>query len=215
SAATVAFTDPAMIANFPACINAAGGCNPIPNSVAAARAPDASNHLILACLGLPAASRSPQSLALAGLNANCTPTSSYPNAASGATWFVPHGGNDHGATANPAFGINAYFANSQSEVRSHGGVAKVDYQLNNKNSISGFLFRGLGDDIYSATNATNPDWRTRVGAWSFMGAGTWSWFPNNAWANSFRLGYASLRHRYVGVDTSTEATAASLGLPTG
>src|SRR5437867_7503987 len=73
SAATVAFTDPAMIANFPACITAAGGCNPITNSVAGARTPDASNHLLLACLGLPAASRSPQSLALAGLNPNCTP----------------------------------------------------------------------------------------------------------------------------------------------
>jgi Carboxypeptidase regulatory-like domain/TonB dependent receptor len=215
SAATVAFTDPAMIANFPACINAAEGCSPIPNSVAGARTPDASNHLILACLGLAAASRSPQSLLLAGLNPNCTPNPNYPTATTGAQWFVPHGGNDHGATSNPAFGINAYFANSQSEVRTQGGVGKVDYQLNNKNTVSGFFFRGLGDDIYSATNATNPDWRTRVGAWSWMGAGTWSWFPNPVWANSFRVGYASLRHRYVGVDTSTGVTSASLGLPTG
>src|SRR6266850_1967666 len=215
SAATVAFTDPAMIANFPACINASGGCSPITNSVASARTPDASNHLLLACLGLPAASRSPQSLALAGLNPNCTPGPTYPNATTGSQWFVPHGGDDHGATANPAFGINAYFANSQSIVRTHGGVGKVDYRLNDKNTISGFFFRGLGKDIYSATNATNPDWRTRVNAWSFMGAGTWAWYPNTAWANSFRLGYASLRHRYVGVDTSTEVTSASLGLPTG
>jgi hypothetical protein len=215
SAASVAFTDPAMIANFPACINSPEGCSPIPNSVAGARTPDASNHLLLSCLGLPAALRSAQSLALAGLNPNCTPTPGYPNSTSGAQWFVPHGGNDHGATANPAFGINAYFANSQSVVRNHGGVGKVDYQLNNRNTISGFFFRGFGDDIYSATNATNPDWRTRVGAWSWMGAGTWAWFPNPIWANSFRVGYASLRHRYVGVDTSTEASAASLGLPTG
>src|SRR5262245_5891486 len=215
SAATVAFTDPGMIANFPACISAAEGCSPIANSVAGARTPDASNHLILACLGLPAANRSPESLLLAGLNPNCTLSPNYPNAATGAQWFVPHGGNDHGATASPAFGINAYFANSQSIVRTHGGVGKVDYHLNDKNTISGFFFRGLGKDIYSATNATNPDWRTRVNAWSFMGAGTWSWFPNAALANSFRVGYASLRHRYVGVDTSSVVTSAQLGLRTG
>src|SRR5436309_224654 len=77
------------------------------------------------------------------------------------------------------------------------------------------MFRGLGDDIYSATNAVNPDWRTRVGAWASMVAGTWSWLPNPAWANSFRVGYASLRHRYVGVDSSSGVTSASLGLPTG
>jgi hypothetical protein len=215
SAASVPFTDPAMIANFPACITAAGGCSPIANSVAGARTPDASNHMILACLGLPAASRSPQSLALAGLNSNCTPGSTYPKAGSGASWFVPHGGNDHGATANPAFGVNSYFANSQSEVRSLGGVGKVDYALNEKNTLNAFMFRGFGDDIYSATQAVNPDWRTRVGAWSLMVAGTWSWLPNATWANSFRVGYATLRHRYVGVDSSSGVTSASLGLPTG
>src|SRR5262245_60423699 len=117
SAATVAFTDPAMIANFPACINTPDGCSPILNSLAGAGIPDTINHLLPACLGLPAASRSPQSLALAGLNPHCTPSPSYPNATTGSQWFVPHGGSDHGATANPAFGINAYFANSQSEVR--------------------------------------------------------------------------------------------------
>jgi Carboxypeptidase regulatory-like domain len=215
SAATVPFTDPAMIANFPNCIAAAGGCSPIANSVAGARTPDASNHMILACLGLPAASRSPQSLALAGLNPGCTPGANYPRATSGASWFVPHGGNDHGATANIAFGINSYFANSQSEVRNLGGVSKVDYAFGEKHSFNGFFFRGYGDDIYAATNAVNPDWRTRVGAWSSMIAGTWNWLPNPTWSNALRVGYASLRHRYVGVDSSTGVTSASLGLPTG
>ncbi len=215
SAASVPFTDPAMIANFPACLTAPGGCSPIANSVAGARTPDASNHMILACLGLPLASRSPQSLALVGLNSNCTPGPTYPKAASSAAWFVPHGGTDHGATANPAFGVTSYFANSQSEVQSLGGVAKVDYALNDKNTLNAFMFRGFGDDIYSATNAVNPDWRTRVGAWALMVAGTWTWLPNPAWANSFRVGFASLRHRYVGVDSSSGVTSASLGLPTG
>jgi Carboxypeptidase regulatory-like domain len=215
SAANVPFTDPAMIANFPNCITAAGGCSPIPNTVAGARTPDASNHMILACLGLPAASRSPQSLALAGLNPNCTPGANYPKATSGATWFVPHGGNDHGATANPAFGMTSYFANSQSVVRNLGSVGKVDYAFNDRNAFNGFFFRGYGDDTYAQGNAVNPDWRTRVGAWSLMVAGTWSWLPSTAWSNSLRVGYATLRHRYVGVDSSSGVTAASLGLPTG
>jgi len=97
SAATVTFTDPAMIANFPACVNAPEGCSPITNSVAGARTPDASNHLILACLGLPPAGRSPQSRSLVSLDPNCNPLATYPNSLAGASWFVPHGGNDHGA----------------------------------------------------------------------------------------------------------------------
>src|SRR6266704_2401221 len=41
SAASVPFTDPAMIASFPTCVTAPGGCSPIANSVAGARTPDA------------------------------------------------------------------------------------------------------------------------------------------------------------------------------
>ncbi len=219
SAATVPFTDPAML-NCTGKGTASFNCTPIPNSVAGARTPDASNHLILACLGLknappPNNQLSPQSLALVGLDANCNPGPTYPNAVTGASWLVPHGGNDHGATADPAFGINSYFANSQSQVRPIGSVAKLDYILDNKNTISGFIFKGSGDDVYSATNAVNPLWRTAVRAWSTMVAGTWTYIPGSAWANAVRIGYARLQHKYVGLDTQTAVTAASLGLNTG
>jgi hypothetical protein len=219
AAATVPFTDPAML-NCSGAGTASFACTPIVNSVAGARTPDASNHLILACLGVknavaPNNQLSAQSLSLVGLDANCNPGPNYLKSSTGASWLVPHGGNDHGATANTAFAVNSYFANSQSNVRPIGSVAKIDYMLNAKNTISGFLFKGNGNDVYSSTAAVNPDWRTRVYAWATMVAGTWTYLPNSSWANAFRVGYARLQHKYVGVDTSSEVTAASLGLNTG
>ena len=208
------FTDTSLLTGpggFPGCL-ATQSCTGVVGVVPGARTVDATNHLILACQGLAPARRSPQSLKLAGLNpADCSPTSSYPNSTTGATWFVPHGATDHGLNAIDP--ITSYYSQLQSEVRALGSVGKVDYALNDKHTINGFTFIGNADNIYSA-NKTNPDWRTRVKARASLGAGTWTWLPNASWANAFRVGYARNIQKYIGVDVG-DLTAADLGLPTG
>ena len=201
------FTDPGMLS---CTTSGTYACTAIPNSVAGSRTPDASNHFILACLALPAGSRSPQSLSMLGLNPDCSPGPKYPNP----NFFVPHGGNDHGATANPAFGITAYFPNTQTTTSELGGLAKVDYHLNDKHNISGFLIKGEGYGPDGATNP-NPIWRTDFSTFALMAAGTWTWLPSSRVANAFRFGYASLNLPSIGVDTETGITAAQLGIPTG
>jgi hypothetical protein len=208
------FTDPAMIANFPACLTGFT-CAAIDNVVGGFGEPDTTTHLLLACQAmLRDGTLSPQSLALVGLNSNCTPGATYPNSVTGASWIVPHGASDHGAGVNANLPIQSYYANLQSNVRTLGGVAKVDYALNEKNTMSGFFFVGNGDNTYSA-NKTSPDWRTNVLARSYMVAGTWTYLPNAAWANAFRLGWGSVNQRYIGVDAALGVTSASLGLNTG
>jgi hypothetical protein len=220
---TTPFTEPALVSNLSTCVGplaVSGTC--VGGALPDGRTVDATNHLIMACAALPASSRSPQSLFLAGLDANCVPGSTYPNSfptaafPDGASWFVPHGflvdGEiDHGLTANDP--ITSYYSRLQSEVRALGSVAKVDYALNDKHTVNGFMFIGNADNIYSA-NKTNPDWRTRVKARAYLFAGTWTWLPNASWANAFRVGYASNQQRYIGVDVG-EHTAADLGLETG
>jgi hypothetical protein len=48
-----------------------------------------------------------------------------------------------------------------------------------------------------------------------MVAGTWTYLPNAAWANAFRVGYSSNKQRYIGGDVLSTVSAESLGLPTG
>ena len=210
---TTPFTDGSMVSNLASCTVAALGtpCTPVAGSIANGSTPNASNHFILACDGIREAggTLSPQSLALVGLNANCSPGSTYPNATNGVSWFVPHGGSDHGM--GPGLPDTSYFSNLQSEVVTTGGVAKADYALNDKNTVSGFFFLGNGDNIYSA-DKTNPIWRTNVLARSLLVAGTWTWLPNAAWANAFRVGYAYNKQRYIGDD---EQQGLNVGLATG
>jgi hypothetical protein len=167
---------------------------------------------------LDPADRSPQSLAMAGLNgADCSPNGNYagnvPTDNPGAVWFVPHGANDHGLTASDP--IASYYARLQSEVRALGSVAKVDYALNEKNTVNFFMFIGNADNLYSA-NKPNPLWRTGVTAKSYLYAGTWTWLPNASWANAFRVGYARVIQKYRGQDNLLQIDVVDdLGLPTG
>ena len=117
------FTDVSMISGgYPGCL-ATFTCGGVAGSINGyTEGPDASNHLILGCQAmLRDGTLSPQSLALTGLNADCTTGSTYPNATTGATWFVEHGGNDHGINGDVP--IRSYFSNLQSEVRALGAWA--------------------------------------------------------------------------------------------
>ena len=209
---SVAFTDTALIAGFPGCI-ATSTCTMVSNSIAGSRTPTTGMHLITACLGLPAASRSPQSLSMVGLNPDCSPGSTYPNATNGTTWFVAHG-NDHGAPSDINQNIQSYFPNTQTNNRQIGSSAKIDYTLNEKNTINGFLFIGRGDNV-SETARALPIWRTHVTVRPLVVAGTWTFLPNSAWANSLRVGYAKSDQLFSPQDEELGLTAAQLGLNTG
>ena len=213
SSTSVAFTDPAMLNCTGS--GASYSCTPIAGSIAGGRTPTVGNHLILACLGLKGAggARSAQSLSLVSMDSNCNQLPTYPNATTGATWFVPHGGNDHGISALDS-NANTYYPNTQIKNRSIGGVAKIDYALNDKNTINGFIFTGNGNNEGETTRA-HPIWGNRAYQTPVMIAGTWTWLPSSSWANSFRVGKAKIYAYYRGLDMLSGVSPTALGLPTG
>ena len=201
------FTDPALIANFPACISTSS-CAGVPNAIAGQGTADFENHFILACL--EQTSPSAQSLSMLGLNPDCTPGSNYVNP----NFFVPHGATDHGADlpSNPR--ITTYYPNSETTNLVLGSLAKLDYQFNEKSSLNGFYFRGWGDRL-SGGAPVRPGYRGHYTHSPQMVAGTWTWLPNSSLANSFRVGYTHLVRFLRSADQELGKSAAELGIPTG
>ena len=219
---TSGFTDPSLTAGT--CSGAGASlttCFGVPGAVGGLTV-DPSNDLILACLAIPTASRSPQSLFIAGMQPDCTP-----NAAAGAGaavagvpslqypgYFAPHGASDHGAglPGNPS--ITTYFTNAQVHTLALGSLAKIDYQHDAQNSFNGFFFKGYGTDD-DCTACLKPIYNTEYVIRSTVGAGSWTYLPNSVMANSLRIGYAKLDLPDDSADSLTKVTAASLGIPTG
>jgi hypothetical protein len=218
------FTDPAMLSNYPACIatnNCAikQGLFPIQG-----KNPDASNHVILACQAMKNAGNnlSAQSLAMLGMNANCdlpggTSVSSGAYAAGTVNpdFFVSHGANDHGAQGPSNGTITTFFPNNNTTVLALGSVAKLDYTVNEKNSINGFYYQGYGERFDGLGAQPSDRYRTQFLQYAKMVAGTWTWLPNSVVANSFRIGFASLNEPDYGLDDLQGFTAGQLGMNTG
>ncbi len=200
---TTPFTDTALLTGpggFPNCLSTRGLAPAWSVRFLAAELWMPTNHLILACQGTGAGQSQPAVAGAGGSESRIVHRARrIPTATTGATWFVPHGANDHGLTAIDP--ITSYYSRLQSEVRALGSVAKVDYAMSDKHTVNGFMFLGNADNVYSA-NKTNPDWRTTVLAKAFLGAGTWTWLPNASWANAFRVGYARNNQKYIGVDVA-------------
>jgi hypothetical protein len=176
---------------------------------------NAANHLMLACLGLRDAggTLSLQSRSMVSLDSNCNPGPNYPNATNGATWFVARSVAGSGISALDD-SATTFYPNTQIENRSIGGVAKVDFNLNEANVINGFIFTGNGNNEGETTSAL-PIWGNRAYQTPVMVAGTWTWLVNSSVVNSFRVGKARIYAYYRGLDALSETPPADLGLPTG
>ena len=80
----------------------------------------AANNMIDSCLAVPAAGRAPLSLQLAGLNPDCSKAANYPGlfpVVNSANFTIPN--------------------NLTNTNRIDSGLAKIDYHLNDKNSLNG------------------------------------------------------------------------------
>jgi hypothetical protein len=102
----------------------------------------------------------------------------------------------------------------------YNGLVKVDYHLNDKNTISGMFFIGDG----SGTWDDNPSVITAPWSESLfpvsarIGSGSWTWVPNSAFVNEFKVGYTHYLLPFLSVDHTVNPIASwglSGGLPTG
>jgi hypothetical protein len=107
----------------------------------------------------------------------------------------------------------------------YSGVGKMDYHLNDKNSLSGMFFMspGSGTFVDDAIHEIEPQWLTVQYARAIVGSVGWTYVPSSAWVNSFRFGYSHYYQTFVTPDSTINPTAygiftgvtnpASFGLP--
>jgi hypothetical protein len=72
---------------------------------------------------------------------------------------------------------------------SKNALGKVDYHINNHNTLSGSYFFGNDTIIGMDFNELLAQFRTRVHSRAQAASGHWAWTPSSTWANEFRGGF--------------------------
>jgi len=92
---------------------------------------------------------------------------------------------------------------------SDNGVGKIDYHVNDKNTINGMFFLGnynaLGEDHGFANLAFNDT--TPIRTWS--DTASWVYTPNSTMVNELRIGYDRIDFAFVNKDINTFANGAA------
>ena len=154
----------------------------------------AGKSLIDACLAAGAAA-TPLSLSLAGLDSTCTPISSkLTTDASGLKFQGLFPVNLNGSVLTDLISNNLI----------DGGLAKVNYHLNDKNQLEGMYFISQGDNtaVDSPVSEVSSNWVSAQHARSQAASGDWAFTPNSTVVNEVRFGYAHYYQTFFGTDAS-------------
>jgi hypothetical protein len=110
----------------------------------------------------------------------CTPVSGQP--AGGFLGFFP---------VNPGPGTGVY-TSIPSTNAIHGGLGKIDYHINDQNSLNGMYFfsQGSGAVVGDPTTIVRPEWLNQQYARAQAALGSWAWTPSSTLVNEFRFGYS-------------------------
>jgi hypothetical protein len=135
----------------------------------------ASKNLIGACQSaLAGGNLAALSAQLAGLSSTCVPLANYPG-------LFPSSSTGTYATA---------LASSNSI---YSGVGRLDYRLNDKNTLNGMFFRspGAGTFVDAPASEIASQWLTTQAARSQVLSGNWVYVATPAVVNSLRVGWSS------------------------
>jgi hypothetical protein len=92
-------------------------------------------------------------------------------------------------------------------------VSKVDFRINDRQSISGMYFFGNNTGTVEDFPELQPQWLSDIHTRAQVAGGSWIWTPNPRWVNEARLGYNRLYQPTLPGDLNAPAT--SYGLDTG
>jgi hypothetical protein len=139
---------------------------------------------------------------LAGLDNSCGKLPNYPG-------LFPVNLGTSGVSSTDARKLGNGLVNNNTI---HSGLAKVDYHLSEKHSISGSYFISPGAGVVNdSPNQTNVLWETNQYARSQGFAGNWTWTPNSTWVNEARVGYAHYYQVFLSNDASQDPTNYKFG----
>ncbi len=168
--------------------------NPQPHTVPVTSGPgalDSTSGLIGAC-GAAGSGLAPLSAQIAGLSTSCKPLGNFPG-------------------LFPATSSSNLLTDLNTTNTIDSGVAKIDYHLNDKNSISGSYFISPGSGLFvdSPTTQIANQWLTNQYARSQVFTGDWAFTPNSAWVNDFRVGYSHYYQTFLSNDFTQNPAAYS------
>ncbi len=92
-------------------------------------------------------------------------------------------------------------------------IGKVDYNINEHNSISGMYFFGNNSGTVEDFPELQKKWRSNIHTRAQVAGGNWIWTPSAKWVNEARFGYNRLYQPTLPGDLNTPASA--YGLNTG
>jgi hypothetical protein len=89
----------------------------------------------------------------------------------------------------------------------NGGLAKVNYHLNDKNQLEGMYFISQGDNtaVDTPPAETSANWISAQHARSEAVSADWAFTPNSTVVNEVRFGYAHYYQTFFGTDSSQNA----------
>ena len=111
---------------------------------------------------------------------------------------------------NPTINIVNGFPN---QVGVNNALGKVDYTLNQRNSVSGMYFYGNNSGTVEDFPEMQTRWRSKIHTRAQVVGGNWIWTPNARWANEARVGYNRLYQPTLPGDLNVPAS--TYGLNTG
>ena len=92
-------------------------------------------------------------------------------------------------------------------------VGKVDFHMNDKNTISGMYFFGNDSGTVEDFPELQDKWRSKIHTRAQVAGGSWVWIPTSRIVNEARFGYSRLYQPTLPGDLGTPAS--SYGLNTG
>ena len=92
-------------------------------------------------------------------------------------------------------------------------LAKVDYNFNQRNSVSGMYFYGNNNGTVEDFPELQSNWRSKIHTRAQVVGGNWIWTPGTRWVNEARFGYNRLYQPTFPGDINTPASG--YGLDTG
>lgn len=153
--------------------------------LSAAQDPGNSLSIVDACNALKAKGTPINALSaqLAGLNtSSCTVS---PSSSTTENLFPANLGNN-------ALGPTAFFPSLISNNVSDNAIAKVDYHVDEKNTLTGMFFiTNLNATWNDVPQEQKQIWEASIPNRTYVGSGTWTYVPNSRWVNELRIGYTS------------------------
>jgi hypothetical protein len=98
-------------------------------------------------------------------------------------------------------------------VSADNAIGKIDYRLNERNTISGTYFFGNNNGTVDDAIQLQPQWLTQIHTRAQVFGTSWTWIPSSRWANELRFGYNRLYQPTFSADHNE--SAASLGINDG